>query len=262
MKKTIFTGLVLLLTSSLICASEIIVPAKQFNFDKGKAVLSVFYNKSYDTNIFNVRNMDDIDFAGKTLFVNMVNDIEAPGQGDMYGAKCFISSNEGMTYWIKAGAGKYEIEFPSTSVKNRLNSENNGIIVGVGVRKNIIPYTVVTPAVALDLGIDYHNYHLNKLHIGDGDYLVVSDKLEFTKIQFAMIVSKKYRKFEPYAALGVVRTYSAITNNDTLKKAAGIKDNAVVYAGLKMPVSEVESIVIEGNFVSNTNISIGWNIEF
>ena len=253
-------ALAAVLNSSLIYGTEIMFPATQLENRFGSLVLySARTDKTFD---FQVESDNEIKAIGYSVFRNMVNDIESPGKGDVVTAKYMLNIANRYSIWLKAGTGNYEMELPSTTVRNTLSSGNNGLILGVGVRSRLLPDTIITPALSIELGLDYERYDLNNNMQSDGTSRVIDKKLEFYDYQAAVVVSKKLKFFEPYGGLKVFRTNVTLTDNSDSGKASGFKDNAGLFIGSKFNLSRYSALVAEACFVGETSFSCGLNVSF
>ncbi|MBN1621473.1 MAG: hypothetical protein JW871_02660 [Endomicrobiales bacterium] len=260
LKICFYTLLFTLFNSSLIFGSEIVLPASQI--EKGKGSISFYYARTEHKINLEVKDIQEIDVNGVNYFSEVSNEFECSGAGDSVRIKFIFNPNEGLYYWVNLGAGFYELEIPSTTVKNNLSTRDNGWLAGIGARKTLFPDTIVSPAIAVEIGLDYSIYDLNSIRLGNSATQLISNRLNLTQIHLAALVSKKYKKFEPYGGLKVFRTYATLKEKTDVGKVTGIKDNIGLFLGTKLRIYEKEAVIIEGSFIGETNIAVGWNLEF
>jgi hypothetical protein len=259
-KTVLFISFFLLTGSSLIYASEVLLPASQI--EQGKGSLSLLYSNNDEKINFRISNLDAIKVNNISYFSNVNNDLESTGKNSSIALKFIFNPHSSLYYWVKAGVGNYDLEIPSVTVKNKLSGRDMGWIFGLGIHKNLFPDTIVTPAAAFEAGINYSSYRLDSFGTGDGAPVLISDTLDLTEIQAAFLMSKKYSKFEPYGGFKVFRTYALLIDNTTTGKATGVRDNYGLFVGTKVKVYPKESLVLEGSFFGETSLNIAWNLEF
>jgi hypothetical protein len=245
---------------SLAISSEVMIPATQI--EQGHGSVGLYYNHTEQTLNLSVHNRDAITVAGTSYFSTVTNDLETKGISSSVIAKMIINPWSGFYYWVKAGAGIYELEIPSVTVKNQISSQNNGLVLGTGIRTIILPDTIVTPSLSVDVGVNYSNYNLDTFHSNGESPQRILNILELTDIQATVLVSKKYLHAEPYAGLKVNRIYTVLKGEVTSAEVRGIKDNAGIVAGARFRIYNHEALVLEASFIGETSYSAGWNVEF
>jgi hypothetical protein len=243
----------------LAYASEIVFPASQI--PEGSASLSIVYDHSDQKLNIQTSSRDQVTVGGFSYFSQVSNNFECQGKQSDVTVKLLCNPHSGLYYWLKAGSGSYELEIPSATVKSIYSTLDNGYTAGAGVRKILFPDTLFTPAIAVDLGITYDSFELNALQQGSQQHKV-STKLELTEVQAALTVSKILHKFEPYGGIKVFRTYTRLTDRDSLDSVNGLKDNAGIFLGARLKFLPKEALIIEGSLVGETSITAGWNIQF
>lgn len=255
-----FIAVLSLQICSLAYGSEIVFPAAQIQ--QGGGSVSLFYGRTNQKLNLQVTDKDEIKVGANSYFSSVTNDLETDASGDSVNAKFIINPSNGFYYWLKAGSGSYEFEIPSDTVKNKLNGQERGWIFGAGLVSVLFPDTIVTPALAAGIGVNYSSYDLDNFRSGDGQKQKISNKAELCEIQAQVVISKKFSRFEPYGGMKVLRTYTALTDKESFNKVSGIKDTAGIFAGTRYRVYPKESIIFEISSLSETNITLGWNVEF
>jgi hypothetical protein len=244
----------------LACASEITFPAAQI--ERGRCDVTVSYTVTDQKIILSPGGREQIAVGGASFFSTVSSDLEGNGTRKGVAAKLMVNPHDGLYYWLTAGSGPYELQVPSTTVTNTYSTRDNGMFVGGGVRKVLFPDTLFTPALAVEAGIRYDSYALDRLKQGSGTTQRIGAKLELTEIQAALLMSKAFRRFEPYGGLKIFRTYAQISDRETLQSVSGIKDNAGLFLGVRCKLYPREYVSLEAGFAGETSISAGLNVEF
>ena len=245
---------------SLVYGAEIFFPSTQI--EKGNFTFFLLYGNSSEKLNFTVNSRDEIKVGNNSYFSNVSNDLESDGKSNSVLAKIVANLNDGLYYWLKAGVGSYDLEIPSSAGSNKLSGQDKGMICGFGARKLIVPGTIVTPAVAIDLGMDYSAYGLDSFRAGDLAPVPVTDELEITEFQTDLVISKKIKNLEPYGGFKVYRKIVTLTDKTSFSNVSGTRDDAGLFAGVKIDYCRHEAFVIEGSVGNDTNISAGLNIGF
>lgn len=245
---------------SLISADELVFPAAQI--EQGKGMVSFYLNRSDENLSLKITNREEIRIGGNSYFSDVSNDLEAEGRGEAAIVKVIVNPWSGFYYWLKAGSGSYELEIPSVTVRNRLSGMNHGVIAGMGIRSLLFPETIVTPALALDFGVNYRKYDFNTLQPEGGQKSVIQNTFEITDLQAAVLISRKSKGIEPYGGVKVSRSYVTLSDVPSLGKISGSKDTAGVVIGTHLYPFPHESLFIEGVFSEKTSYSVGWKIDF
>ncbi|MBN1384678.1 MAG: hypothetical protein JW983_07360 [Elusimicrobia bacterium] len=92
--------------------------------------------------------------------------------------------------YLKLGILKSELE----GYDRNWESDSNGTLAGAGMKYVLLQDTVVTPAFAVNIGVNYENAEIKKLNMTD-----VNLKLKTTEIETSLWVSKKIKPFEVWA---------------------------------------------------------------
>ena len=246
--------------SSLIYSSEVVFPAGQI--EDGKCSFFILSGNSSDKLNFSVASKDEIKVGNNSYFSEVTNDFEGDGRGNSVLAKLAFNPGGGLYYWFKAGIGSYDLSLPSSTVKNKLSGQDKGWICGLGARKLLFPDTIVTPAIAVDVGISYMSYGLDSFSFGGSAPVSVSDKLEITEAQADVVISKIINSIEPYGGLKVYRKSAVLSDRASFVNVSGIKDSAGLFFGVKFSFCKHEALVVEGNVGGDTDFTVGLNIGF
>lgn len=245
---------------SLAFSSEIIFPASQL--EKGKLQISLYGSMTKKDLTLSASNREQISVGQLNYFSQVTNEFDVQTLANNVTAKLLINPADGLYYWMKAGTGSFELEIPSVTVKNKLSTQQNGLIIGLGVRKRLIPDTIVTPAAAVELAINYSKFNLDKFRSGSDAPVLIPNVLEDLELQIGFIVSKKIDNFEPFAGLKILRDFVRIYDSSDLSEISGVKDNVSLSLGSKIKVFSQESLLIEANFIGENSFTIGWNVAF
>ncbi len=220
------------------------------------------YTGMTNTLSFSQTGSQRISAGGINYYSDVSAKFDVDAKSSAMSVKYMFNPHSDLYYWVKLGQGNYELEIPSDTVKNRLSSRENGLIVGAGVRKMLFPDTIVTPAIAVELNATVSDYKLDGFKPGNGADTVVSDELSLAQLEAALIISKKYRMLEPYGALKISHNQSSLWDNESTAKIDGSTDTVGLVAGVKIRVFQKESLVFEGGFIDENYVSAAWNIEF
>jgi len=255
-----FGVLICALKCSLIYGSEVVLPATQI--EKGKVSFLLLYGDTSEKLNFHVTGREQIRVGNNSYFSNVSNDLESDGRSSDVSVKLVINPDNGLYYWFKAGVSDYSLDIPSDTVKNNLSGQDKGLICGFGARKLLFPDTIVSPAVAVGLGVNYAVYGLDSFRSGDSAPVVVNDKLEITEFQADVVISKKLDKFEPYGGVKVYRKNVTLTDRASIANVSGAKDDAGLFFGTRFSYFKNEALIVEGSFVGDTSFTAGVNINF
>lgn len=256
-----FVFVLAVLSSSLVYCAEVFFPASQL--EKGSPVFSLIYGNISEKLNFTVNSRDEIIVGNNSYLSSGSNDLESNGNSNSFCAKIAFNPNNGLYYWLKAGTGSYDLEITSSEGStNKLTGQDKGFLCGFGARKLLFPDTIVTPAVAIDLGMDYSTYGIDSLGNGNSAPVLISDKLEIVEYQADVVVSKKIKYIEPYGGIKIYRKIATLTNKADIANVSGTRDDAGLFAGVKIEYYQHEALIIEGSLGTDTSISAGLNIGF
>ncbi|OGS19453.1 MAG: hypothetical protein A2219_01445 [Elusimicrobia bacterium RIFOXYA2_FULL_50_26] len=247
--------------SSLISASEIVVAPTQIA--AGGWSISAYYGLAEEKVSLQVNGRDEIQVAGNVSYLSDVSNVlDCPGRARRVMLKSMFNPYGNVSYWLSAGAGYYELQVPSQTVKNTFSGQSPGIVVGLGFRSVLFPDTIVTPSISVEAGIQYGYYAFDSMAVGNEAAQPVNDLFERAEIQAAVLVGKRLRNLEIYGGLKVMRTAVVLKDKTTLGSVSGNSDSAGVMAGVKLHLYPEESLFIEGNLAGENGIAAGWNIKF
>jgi|GEM_PF-4416834 len=248
------------LFSSLVYGDEVFIPATQI--EKGKCSLAFYYVEYAEKLDFSISQNNEIKVDNLAYLSQSQTDIESDSSANGMCAQLMFNPNDGLYYWLKAGVIGYELDMPSQSATNKLSGQEQGWVCGAGARKQLFPGTIVTPAVALDIGFNYYSFAFDCLRSGDAAPVSINDTLQILETQADVIISKRINNFEPYGGLKVYRKAAMLTDKPSFSNISGVKDNAGLFFGLKFDFYQYEALVLEGSFIGDTSFSAGINIGF
>lgn len=196
-------------------------------------------------------------------------DIEAEGSGGAGMFKVLWQPAERLTYYAHVGIGEYSLHVPSATVANTLTGDNRGLLYGAGLKASIVPDTVVTPAIALDLSLTRSQYNFNRLTpvSGPAPGANVNQRLELMTYQFAVETSHLFTldehwKLEPYGGLKWTRVQADLKDLVDGSHAGGKQDTVTPFLGLRMPVGEKEAFFAEASFLDGRHYGAGLELRF
>jgi hypothetical protein len=248
------------LFSSLVYSDDIFIPATQI--EKGKSSFALYYRTYTEKLDFSVSQKDEIKVGNLSYLSGSQTDLESNSTAGGVCAKLMINPNNGLYYWLEAGLIDYNLDAPSLSVTNKYSSQEPGWMCGVGARKQLFPGTIVTPAVVLDIGINYYKFAFDCLRSGDTAPVSVNDELQILETQADVVISKRIQKLEPYGGFKIFKKAATLFDRSSFSNVSGVKSSAGLFLGCKYSFYQYEALVLEGSFVGDTSVSAGLNIEF
>lgn len=177
-------------------------------------------------------------------------------------AKVLLQPHEGLVYWLGANSTAYEIEVPSFSHKNLLRSQVPGWRVSAGLRRILMPDTIVSPALSVEAGISHSRTAVSVLYAGLADGQIINNVFSVTEYHIGLGVSKKYVSVEPYAGMMITRAHAVMRDNTAAVEVGGYRDTAAAIVGLCIYPYKHESLICEASFIGEASFTIGWNVEF
>jgi hypothetical protein len=257
-KKLVFILPLFLLGGSLVEAYELMMPVRQVE----KIVVGVaWYQAQRDLNLQLTSN-DWVSVGSLSYLSAVTSDYSVATTNNGVQAKVLFQPHDELVYWLAFGSTAYDIEIPSVSVKNRFASQSPGWMVGAGIRKILLPDTIVTPALAVDAGINHSETNLTVFYPGGMSPMIAQNIFLTTEYHVALAVSKKYKYCEPYSSVRVARTMATLRDKGFAAEVSGKKEAVSVLTGLRLRPYPNESLICEASFFGEAGFSIGWNIEF
>jgi len=240
---------------TVLYASEIVDSAYQIS--KGNFRGIVYYSSFENKPSFKIRKENNPVYG---ILGETESEISCTGKGSNAVLKVLFNPFEGFAWWGKIGSSEYTLEVPSYSVTNKFEVDIPGIIAGFGLRYQVFPETIVNPGICLDFGMTASEYKFRKFSVDGGSKRIINDRFENIEGQVALILSKKYKHFEPYGGAKVFRNFVRITDEESLSKSEGYKDQISVFFGTKIRVYKMEWFILEYSFVNETNITFGFGV--
>ena len=259
--------------AGVVCAfaSELMAPATQLGEKKFHA--EVYYRQVLKQNLnLDLSSTGSIQVKGSTFPVSSTSELESEGSGNtMMGRITFQPFETPVQYYLLGGVGQYDLKIPSGSYSNKYGTDNPGYTFGGGIKYTLVPYTIVSPAVSLDISATHSRYSLANFVSGDGKTVGDTSQL-FTafEIQGALTVSKKFlfdlgdnkASVDPYLGVKVVRTRTSLDDNSTGAHFSGTRTDVSPFFGLKFKPFPYEGLVIEGSVLSELSFSLGLTLGF
>lgn len=177
-------------------------------------------------------------------------------------ARVIFQPYDDLMYWVSGNSTSYEIEVPSSSHKNLLRSQDPGWCMSMGLRRLLMPDTIVTPAISVEAGISHSRTPVSVFYGGSSARQVIDNVFSVTEYHIGLGISKKYKVFEPYGAMSVVRAHAVMRDKAAAVEVGGYRDSANAIAGIRVYPYSHESIICEASFIGESSFSLGWNIEF
>jgi len=206
---------------------------------------------------------------GVSFACGQSGDVEAKGSGGSAATKIIWQPWDRFQYYAMFGVGEYAVSVPSTTVTNHLNGDSRGTIYGAGLKASIVPDTLVTPAIALDLSITRSLYNFNRLAPGGtpGASNNINQRLELMTYQFAVESSRLFTldehwKLEPFGGIKWTRVQTDLKDLVDGSHAGGQKDTMTPFVGLRVPVEDHEALFVEASFIGGYHYGAGLELRF
>ncbi len=254
-----------------VFATELMGPATQLGEKKVHAEIYYRHVLKQKLNL-DVSSTGRIRVAGSTFTTNSTSELESEGSGNGIMSKIsFQPFDIPIQYYLVGGAGQFDLKIPSGSYSNKHATDDPGFIIGGGIKYTLVPYTIVSPAISLDLSATHSQYKLSNFTSGDG--LTVGDINQvFTvfEIQGALTASKKFlfdlgdnkASIDPYLGVKVLRTRTNLDDNSAGGHFSGTRTDVAPYFGLKFKPFPRQGIVLEGSVLSELSFSLGLTFGF
>lgn len=206
---------------------------------------------------------------GVSFPCGQAGDYEAEGSGSGGIVRLIWQPGERFQYYATYGVGDYSLKVPSATVTNVLTGDRLGQTFGAGLKASIVPDTVVTPAIALDVSAARSQYDFNRRFPGGtpGANNNISQRLTLMTYQVAVESSHLFTisdswKLEPYGGLKWVRVQADLKDLTDGSHAGGKQDTATPFLGLRVPAGEKEAFFAEASFVGGLQYGAGLEIRF
>lgn len=240
----------------------------------GSLKLLVYYQGVADQSInFSINGAGTCTAAppsgGVSFACGQSGDVEAKGSGGAGLVKVVWQPWERFQYYAHFGAGDYSLSVPSTTISNLLTGDSRGLIYGTGIKASVVPDTIVTPAIALDLSLTQSNYNFNRRFPGGtpGVSGNIDQRLILMTYQFAVEASHLFTldehwKLEPYGGIKWTRVEADLKDLVDGAHAGGKQDTASPFLGLRVPAGGHEAFFAEASFVDGYHYGAGLELRF
>jgi len=268
-KVVLLAGLVLIAGSNRIFSSESMDTSYQLS--KKGIRITAYSNNLEKYNYFSVQTegVKILDENGKIVaeeFSSSNTEYKCKGGGYQEMIKVVFNPFSGLVWWGKIGISKYYIDIPTNNGNNfkTLNMSNPGSVIGAGLRRIILPDTIVSPALSMGVEFTSSKYYFDLLFSDDKKLYLINNDFQYKEIQADFLISKKYAAIEPYGGFKVKKNYFVISEKTSIsyEQITGSKEEVNIFAGMKVKISNNEYIIAEGNFVGETILSMGIGAEF
>lgn len=193
----------------------------------------------------------------------------AKGDGGAGMMKIVWQPYERFQYYAMYGVGDYSLSVPSTTIANVLTGDSHGQIYGAGLKASIVPDTIVSPAIALDLSMTQSVYNFNRIFPGGtpGASNNISQRLTLLTYQVAVETSHLFTldehwKLEPYGGVKWVRVQTDLKDLGDGSHSGGQTDTVTPFAGLRVPVEDHEAFFAEASFIDGYHYGAGLELRF
>lgn len=196
-------------------------------------------------------------------------DLEAKGDGGAGMLKVVWQPWERFQYYAMFGAGDYSMKVASTTVSNIYSGDNTGRIYGAGFKASVVPDTIVTPAIAIDVSLTRSLYNFNRRFQSgiSGASDNITQRLELMTYQFAVESSHLFTlneswKLEPYGGVKWTRVQAELKNLVDGDRAGGRQDTVTPFLGLRVPIEDHEAFFAEASFIDGYHYGAGLELRF
>ncbi len=274
-RRIIGYGLVLFsaVYAGVVCAfaTELMSPATQLGDKKVRA--EVYYRQIFKQKLnIDVGATSRIRVGASTLTTNSSTELQSEGSGNGIMSKVsFQPFDTPIQYYVLGGAGQFDLKIPSGTYSNTHATDNPGYILGGGIKYTVVPYTIVTPAVSVDVSATHSRYKLSNFKSGDGATVGgISQVFTIFELQGAITVSKKYlfdlgdnkASVDPYLGVKAIRTRTNFDDNSTGDHFSGTRTDVAPFLGLRFQPFPHQGLVLEGSLLSETAFSAGLTFVF
>lgn len=207
--------------------------------------------------------------AAAPIFPCGTGDVTADADGGAMVVKLLVQPWDRTQYYVFGGMGDMTLNVSG----NVLTSDSKGHLVGAGVRALLMPDTVVSPAITLDLSMGWQRYGFNEVRpAATAAAGQIDQKLDIYQYQAAIELSHKFDfqepKFsvEPYGGVKWLRSHSYLKDqrNDGGGSRIGGIENMFFspFLGLQIPVFDQETLFAEAAFVDGFQYAAGLQVRF
>lgn len=193
----------------------------------------------------------------------------AKGNGGAGMLKLIWQPWERFQYYATYGVGSYSLSAPSATVTNVLTGDSVGQIFGAGMKASIVPDTVVTPAIALDVSMTESLYNFNRRFPGGTPGADNNIDQRLTLMTYSVAVETSHLfvvdeswKLEPYGGIKWTRVQTDLKDLGDGSHAGGQTDTVTPFLGLRVPVEDHEAFFAEASFVDGYHYGGGLELRF
>ena len=268
----IFCAAAVLLSGNFIRATELMTSATQLG--PGRVHAEVYYKRmARQDSTITLGGGGAVNVKSSTISSRSSGtDLEMEGSGNgMFTKITYQPFESGLQYYVVTGMSDYNLQIPSGTFSNSYTTGDPGIVVGGGLKYTLVPHTVVTPALSIDISAVHSRYKLTKFASGDGN--VVGDTgflLTELEIQGALTISKKFvfdlgdnkASLDPYGGIKCIRLRTGMEDLSSGSYFSGTRTSYAPFLGVKFKPFPYEGIVVEGSFINELSASVGLTVGF
>lgn len=173
-----------------------------------------------------------------------------------------VKPREGLAYSLYVGqVQEFELEFSSASQTNRLESTSDGWRWGLGLSGMLAPISPVSIGVSWSLGYTQTNVSLDRFQGGPVVY-DVDESLRQEEFQGSLQAIKRWKEFEPYVGLKLMRQKTRLQDNVSKSRVSGYNDGVSPFVGMRWAMFDREFLQVEGSFVDEESLTAGLVVQF
>ncbi len=216
--------------------------------------------------ILEISNVNDVQVpltsGSSTIFSGSNIDVETESKSESMLVLVGLKPREALEYHFKIGQVRnYKIEFSSGSHFNTLDALSDGIVWGFGLSGRISPASIVSMGITWQLDYSRSKVDLDRFQ---SPGILTSSNISYQEeeIQGALNFSRRWKTFEPYAGLKILRTIATMVDQSTKGKIKGSNDGVSPFVGIQWDLADRESIVLEGSFADEESFSASMKVQF
>ena len=230
----------------------------------GSLRAAFFYSRVDDQDLeFEVQSANQVQSPGGIAFFSRASShLPVEGDGEGLFLRFAYQPWENFQYYALVGSGHYTVQIPSVTVVNSLHGSRLGWTWGAGVKAVAVPDTMVTPAIAVDVGLQKSRYFLDRFDQENLSGDSVNERLDLYQYRVAIEASHQWARWEPYGGVKWTRTQAHLKDLSTGDRVGGAKDKVSPFVGLRLPVYPHESFMVEASFADGVRVGAGLELRF
>ncbi len=243
-----------------------------------ETIFSLYASGGEKDVLLSAANLNTININGITFQSISESRFESKLNFGYINAKLIFNPGDAFYYWLRIKAGQSDFRIPVVGGVDNILSGGNSYGIGFGIKKQVLPGTIVTPAIAVEAGTDFATSRYSSFKSGG---IIWPSDIRLNNIEFQGGVFLSYRRYnkksgrpcvlEPTVGLRVSRVYSTLIDYFTFERVEGVKDSVGMTGALKVHLNRRfygtasnetggESFIIEAQFGEEKILSCGLSL--